>query len=1001
MPWVAIDDPSANPDPTKPKGGKWVPIGSATPKKSESYGQIAKEAGQNVAVQGAGMAPIIAGAETGALLGAGGGLGVGDIVTVPLGAMAGAGLGAMASPTARYYMGKLVGSKQPEPTVKEANYEGTVGAATEGMSGPASVISGGIVNPIFDSLVGKSELGDVGASAAQATEQANADKQAKLDEAANREMASNKATARGAAEQTGQKNLAARANAYEKAQKDRENATAGQIGERRAAAQKAADKQAEFSRAHDEAKAKADADFQKTSGKLQEQIVPEARQETVAGTLNKTPGQTRSSRFDPNFVQNEAVKRDILFKKSNEATAEYNKEYEDVRGQFRDKPIALTNTAAAIKKLNSQATAGNWALSASTRRLLDESDQLSAAKADAPSPMALGIKPKQWKAMSPAEQALTLKNAAKLKSSVEGPGIRPGLVKVEGNRPTAATPPTEEAPTGTTVGKTIGLNSKWGAQAGDSGSYDGLVAREMREAVLKDLDNANVPRLKELNNRYRAFRNGGLGDYDFLGKVSQPKAGELHNVSGEIFNNPQRGMDFVKRLTPEEKPQFRDLYADYINTGGKISPDHAPILAQLGFKGPLTKPEAWVYADKQAKNLDEIFATSPNAKAKLQQQIQQAKADAEIQFNNDVIKQGYKDANALGATGARIKLKMDAAKTPAEKAQIAIQEFNNIQPAQAAQDVGRGQGPLPPDPNQVVSGMAARQQTPGGAAYQSMSQAPRDAQMAARNFQPQDAQAAAAKAIQEFSPARGKWAGYLMRRAAFGAIGGGGYGAMTGRIPPMLVEGGIGAGAVLGREGIAALWRSSIQESPEAAAAFYRGLQNPGTPAALHTFAQSAVNAGITNYITQHGGSPMSEPTPSKGPGPMVKQVEHEKAVNIAGPRGAVSPARTSRIEDLNKDIAEGKEPEVHADLRNGRLTHTDIAKMVQPDKGGVAGLFQGMSPVQAVDAFAVADPSERELGLSALAQHLQDSAKTTDPKQMAIAMQKLKSIMAQQGATA
>ena len=103
----------------------------------------------------------------------------------------------------------------------------------------------------------------------------------------------------------------------------------------------------------------------------------------------------------------------------------------------------------------------------------------------------------------------------------------------------------------------------------------------------------------------------------------------------------------------------------------------------------------------------------------------------------------------------------------------------------------------------------------------------------------------------------------------------------------------------------------------------------------------------------------------------------------------------------MNKDIAQGNEPEVHADLRNGRLTHTDLAKMVQPDKPGVAGLFQGMSPTQAVDAFAVADQSEREMAMPALAQHLQDSAKTTDPKQMAIAMQKLKSIMAEQGAEA
>ncbi len=918
----------------------------------QSWGETAKEAGQNVAVQSAGMAPIIAGAEGGAMLGAAGGPFA--EVTVPIGAMAGAGLGAMTSPTARYYMGKLVGSKQPEPTVKEANYEGTVGAATEGMSGPASVISGGIVNPIFDSLVGKSELGDVGSTAARATEESNATEKAKLQDAATKEATKQKTATAQAAEKQGQTNLAERADA----------------------AKKAADKQASFSRAHEDAKAKADSDFQAKSAKLTEQYVPEARQETVVSAIGKTPEQTRVSRFDPNFAQNEAAKREILLKKSNEAGDEFHQEYETTLGPYNDKPIALTNTAAKAAELEAAAEKNNWKLSPSTRALLNESKGMAAPPPEKVTGFAnmkpsvsgarqareaLGISEQDWGKMSKTDQDFAIANARG-----------------------KAAPAGKPQPVGTTVAQARGLNSKWGAQAGDAESYDGLVAKQMRESLLTDLDGSGVPRIKELNNRYRAFRNGGLGDYDFLGKVSQPKGGELHNVAGEIFNNPQRGTDFIKRLSPEEKAQFRDMYADYINTGGKINPDHAPILQQLGFKGPLTKPEAWVYADKQAKNLDEIFASNPNAKHKLDVQIEAAREEALNNLDSEIIKQGYKDANALGTTGARIKLKMDAAKTPAEKASIAVQEFNNLDPGQAAADAAKGQ------------------QKPGMAGYQQgVMPAPRDARQAAQGFQPQDPQAAAAQAIQQFSPSHGRWASYLLRHAAYSSIAGGIMGATRGSIPPMLVGAAASAGTVLGRDLVSAWWRSAIQESPEAAAVFYRGLQNPGTPAALHTFAQSAVNAGITNYITQHGGSPMPEPTPSKGPGPMVKQVEHEKAVNIAGPRGAVSPARTSRIEDLNKDIAEGKEPEVHADLRNGRLTHTDIAKMVQPDKGGVAALFQGMSPTQAVDAFAVADPSERELGLSALAQHLQDSAKTTDPKQMAIAMQKLKSIMAQQGATA
>ena len=315
-------------------------------------------------------------------------------------------------------------------------------------------------------------------------------------------------------------------------------------------------------------------------------------------------------------------------------------------------------------------------------------------------PRDFGFSPKEWAKKSPIEQQQYRKTAANLQPM-------PGA---------SAAPITQP----TTIGQAIGLNSKWGAQMGGAESYDGLVAKQMRESVLKDLDNANVPRLKELNNRYRAFRNGGLGDYDFLGKVSDPKGGELHNVMGEIVGNPQRGMDFVKRLTPEEKPVFRDMYADYINTGGKINPDHAPILQQLGFKGPLTKPEAWVYADKQAKNLDDVFATSPNARGKLQAQIQQAKVESEGKFYDEVIKQGYKDANALGPTGARIKARMDAAKTPADKANVAIQAFNNLDPGQAAADVAKGQ------------------QKPGMAGYQQgVLPASRSARQTVEAFQPQ------------------------------------------------------------------------------------------------------------------------------------------------------------------------------------------------------------------------------------------------------------------------
>ena len=63
MAWVAIDSTAPDSsDTTKTKGGKWVPIASAPARQGPATaGQIAKQAGQNIAVQGAGIAPIVAG----------------------------------------------------------------------------------------------------------------------------------------------------------------------------------------------------------------------------------------------------------------------------------------------------------------------------------------------------------------------------------------------------------------------------------------------------------------------------------------------------------------------------------------------------------------------------------------------------------------------------------------------------------------------------------------------------------------------------------------------------------------------------------------------------------------------------------------------------------------------------------------------------------------------------------------------------------------------------
>jgi hypothetical protein len=681
--------------------------------------------------------------------------------------------------------------------------------------------------------------------------------------------------------------------------------------------------------------AKGGAELDKKYEQFRQQQIPgaktDAQVEVTQGTLGRTPEQTRAaaSANPADFAQRQSELRGTILEKKNEVEQEFQKEYEDKFGKYNDKPMALTTAAQKAQSMLDWAKTNNIALSPATRKLLEETRDMS-NPSGAFNPVTAGISAKDWKRLPPEEQQLIIRNTSKLKSSVEGPPTKARIMTSQGVPYVSPKGTVPVSPSMPTVAQVRGLNSKFGEIAGAQGG-DGYVARQMRDSIMTDLDNSGVPGAKELNNRYRVFRSGaGLGDYDFLGKVSDPKGGDITNMAGEIFKNPQRMNEFTKRLTPEQKGQWREVYGDYVNNGGAVDADQ---LKALGFQGPLTKPDAWVYLNKSEQKLGDVFQNSPVAQKKFLASLENQRGQLLADNSKETLKIAREMASKLGATGDRIMAKIEAAKTPEEAAKIAYQEFGALNPAE-------------------------------------------------------EGQAAGVSAIQNASTPQGGLMGRLKHRAEIYSIL-----ALSGRPYFMKLALLLGTGT-----GIHEVLKASVMRSlrdPAAATQLYRAYIEPGAKNSLDTITRNIAVSALPAETAQVGQAATAKP---KGPGPMVKQVEHEKAVNIAGPRGAVSPARTSRIEDLNKDIAEGKEPEVHADLRNGRLTHTDIAKMVQPDKGGVAGLFQGMTPTQAVDAFAVADPSERELGLSALAQHLQDSAKTTDPKQMAIAMQKLKSIMAQQG---
>ena len=699
-------------------------------------------------------------------------------------------------------------------------------------------------------------------------------------------------------------------------------------------------------------------------------VVPEARQEATSSAIGRTPeATTRAVTLPPEMVQGQGGPAALpgpgttarrtqfyasIYGPKNRAADALGSKFDKVFAEHVDRPFDGASVGQSAQEEMDYAAQNGQTYSRPVQQLLNEAKDMSAGSGGAISPQALGYNAKAWARLNPSEREAVLKMTAKLKPSTEAPRMTSqGIPYVSPN-------PAAGEVGGATIGKALGLRSRIGAAMVGADGPDLAALHNLRESVDEQLGESGVPGAKQLRAQYRGFKTDfGKDFYRAIGKVSEPS-----DAGDALFTQPQRFLQLAAGANGQEKATMRDLFGDWVNRGGstKVNTEMAPALKALGFGPTLSKPEAWTYASTVVPKLGDLFASSPAARQKYIAQLSEASQEVRTQTNDAIVKESLWQAKRLGPTGDRIAATINAAK-PDQKAQVAIKQFGMLSPDEAAKQLGVAQ------------------------------------------------EKAGVQAVQDYKPHDSAFYARLKHRAQISAMMG----------PPIMAAGAamghpmfgasMGLGAVMFgtpiaiREGLAAAWRHSIQSSPEAATAFYRAITNPGTEGSMKTIAKSVVAATIADQISKSGSAKpeleATPPSPAKTPGPMITHIEHEKAVNIAGPRGAVSPARTSRIEDLNKDIAEGKEPEVHADLRNGRLTHTDIAKMVQPDKGGVAGLFQGMTPTQAVDAFAVADPSERELGLSALAQHLQDSAKTTDPKQMAIAMQKLKSIMAQQGATA
>jgi hypothetical protein len=429
----------------------------------------------------------------------------------------------------------------------------------------------------------------------------------------------------------------------------------------------------------------------------------------------------------------------------------------------------------------------------------------------------------------------------------------------------------------------------------------------------------------------------------------------------EIASNPQRFLQIASRATPEQNSVLRTEFADAVNLG-KVKPDELmrPALQKMGFKWVLVKPEAWMRADQTLDQLPQMLAQNPRALARYNSLLNDAIGSARLTENQGIIDLATKQAQGLPAkTREGIMAAINAAKTPDAKADAALKAFGAMDPAAAGQQ---------------------------------------KAVEAVMGYQPQ-----------------ASWMGQILKRRMRRGIllpvslGVGAAMGHPGGIAAAGTMGVVGLGMGL-RAGMRKAWLHSIQSSPEAAAEFFKVMNNPGLEGNLSKLAKSVVDASMADVAT-HQMSP-GEPAPSApppagspddyeypplitdrthSPGPMGKAIEREQAVQIATPRGQQDPKHVDQVQELNTSIAKGKAPNIHADLNSGRLAPEEVRKLVANDPATLAGMFQGMDLPSAMQAFAKGTPEEKEMALGPLVQKLNDEGRNLQPAQRRALMAQLR----------
>jgi hypothetical protein len=883
---------------------------ASEPSALSKVGGAAKYIGQKTAVEGAGLAPVIGGGAMGAELGALGGPAA--PITVPLGALIGAAAGGFASPAAEHAASTMVGLPSRPPSFQQAAQGAKSGALSE-MTGQIAGAAAPLLGAVKRAFTGEADIGKTADEAAAKATAENTAEQQKLDAAATKESLAQKRASAQAAEAKGQANLGERTGLYDKVVATRQ-ATLD--------AQSAAQQQA-------------DQTVAKAREKLTKDIEPEARAETIKSTLVPPSGQATLEQGPERIARGEQF-REMTLGPLERWRSDWAARRDTAIAPMGDVQVDAVPLRENVAKERQQWGDVNPPYSPRVNALLNKVSTEAKPPTDDELLNFAGYKPEEtelWKPEYKATVAKQFRGTWDEQHQAQNPTVR----------------------------ELLGWQSEANKIARASKGADRTAALKVVRGVDDTLSSVEVPSLKGINAEYRDHR----AHFPYAFEDAVQGAARPVDAAKQIFGSEERVRDLMKLGTPEEQRHLRTLFSDYVSDEGEkaVTPE---TLKALGYTGPLTKPEAWVYAKNTVNQLGDMFDSAPAAKAKFDAAMADAKRGAMDEYATSVIKAARKDLKSLGPVGANIQRTIDAAPTLEAKATAAIKAMQGMKPEDA------------------VSQFAKTQESPGAAAYGKAIAAPRGARQAAQGFVGQDPTQQALKAITEYKRPYGladRW----NRRAEFwlplvGATAAAGH-------PSTYAAGGLMMGApILAREATAAAYRSSLRD-PQAALEFYRALQNPGTPQGLKTLAKFATQATVMSRMPQDNPEPKSSVMSD-----MADQIASTRAKNIAGPQASTNKIDT--VKDLDKEVRAGKTPDVQKELSSGRLSTGNVRKMLDGSAPSITSMFEGLTPDQSIDALAKATPEEKATFIPIVAQRINDQGSKMPKLEQQALLARLKQVM-------